>query len=72
MAVDPSPERFRDLMLGDEPGLEEVMACVFGIQKHEVRTYQTLLRQPREHRRGVGRRTGPRPEQREPVAVDAA
>jgi len=22
MAVDPSPERFRDLMLGDEPGLE--------------------------------------------------
>jgi predicted transcriptional regulator len=46
MAVDPSPERFRDLMLGDEPGLEEVMACVFGIQKHEVRTYQTLLASP--------------------------
>jgi len=33
-------------MLGDEPGLEEVMACVFGIQKHEVRTYQTLLASP--------------------------
>ncbi|MCU4801583.1 TrmB family transcriptional regulator [Halobacteria archaeon HArc-gm2] len=46
MAVDPSPERFRDLMLGDEPGLEEVMACVFGIQKHEVRTYRTLLDEP--------------------------
>ncbi|SFR86204.1 Predicted transcriptional regulator [Halomicrobium zhouii] len=46
MAVDPSPERFRDLMLDDEPGLSEVMACVFGIQEHEVRTYRTLLDSP--------------------------
>ena len=46
MAVDPSPERFRDLMLDDEPGLAEVMACVFGIQEHEVRTYRTLLANP--------------------------
>lgn len=46
MAVDPSPERFRDLMLDDEPGLTEVMACVFGIQEHEVRTYRALLANP--------------------------
>ena len=46
MAVDPSPERFRDLILDDEPGLDEVMACVFGVQEHEVRTYRTLLDNP--------------------------
>ena len=46
MAVDPSPNRFRDLMLDDEPGLEEVMVCVFDIQEHEVRTYLTLLDRP--------------------------
>jgi predicted transcriptional regulator len=46
MSVDPSPERFRDLMLDDEPGLQEVMACVFGVQEHEVRTYETLQSLP--------------------------
>ena len=46
MSVDPSPERFRDLMLDDEPGFDEVMACVFGIQKHEGRTYRTLSKHP--------------------------
>jgi predicted transcriptional regulator len=33
-------------MLGEEPGFEEVLACVFGIQRHEARTYQTLLDHP--------------------------
>ena len=46
MAADPSPNRFRELMRSDEPTLEEVMACVFGIQAHEVRTYETLLDYP--------------------------
>jgi predicted transcriptional regulator len=46
MSIDPSPERFRDLMLDDEPGLTEVMACVFGVQEHEVRTYETLQSLP--------------------------
>ena len=46
MSLDPSPERFRDLMATDDPDLAEVMACVFGVQSHEVRTYQTLLSAP--------------------------
>jgi predicted transcriptional regulator len=46
MAVNPSPNRFRELMVDDEPSLDEVMACVFGVQSHEVRTYQTLLSHP--------------------------
>ena len=44
--TDPSPDRFRELMLDEEPGLEEVLACVFGIQRHEARTYQALLSFP--------------------------
>lgn len=44
--ADPSPQRFRDLMLDEEPGFEEVMACVFGLQRHESRTYLELLDQP--------------------------
>ena len=44
--ADPSPQRFRDLMLDAEPGFEEVMVCVFDIQRHETRTYRTLLDQP--------------------------
>lgn len=46
MQSDPNPERFRKLMLDEEPGFEEVLACVFGIQEHEVRTYLTLLDEP--------------------------
>jgi len=46
MRSDPSPERFRELMLDEEPGFEDVLACVFGIQRHEVRTYLTLLEEP--------------------------
>ena len=42
----PSPEQFRQLMLGEEPDLPEVMRCVFGIQRHEARTYTTLLDHP--------------------------
>jgi len=46
MSLDPSPEQFRDLMATSDPELTEVMACVFGIQDHEVRTYRTLLGTP--------------------------
>jgi predicted transcriptional regulator len=46
MQLDPSPERFRDLMESGDPELAEVMACVFGVQRHEVRTYRTLLATP--------------------------
>lgn len=42
MRTDPSPARFRDLMLDDEPAFEDVMACVFDIQQHEVRTFLAL------------------------------
>jgi predicted transcriptional regulator len=44
--VDPQPDRFRDLMVDDEPGFEEVLTCVFGVQRHEARTYLTLVEQP--------------------------
>ena len=33
-------------MLDEQPGFEEVLACVFGIQEHEVRTYLRLLDHP--------------------------
>jgi len=46
MAIDPSPDRFRELMVDSEPEFEEVMACVFDVQRHEVRTYRTLLEHP--------------------------
>ena len=46
MRLDPSPDKFRDLMATDEPALGEVMSCVFGIQRHEFRTYRTLLETP--------------------------
>jgi len=45
-AVDPQPDRFRDLMVDEQPGFEEVLTCVFGVQRHEARTYRTLLEQP--------------------------
>ncbi|MEF8785366.1 MAG: helix-turn-helix domain-containing protein [Haloarculaceae archaeon] len=44
--TDPSPDRFRELMLDEEPGLQDVLTCVFGIQRHEARTYQVLLDTP--------------------------
>jgi predicted transcriptional regulator len=44
--TDPDPNRFRELMLDDEPGFEDVLACVFGIQRHEARTYLVLLDNP--------------------------
>jgi predicted transcriptional regulator len=43
---DPDPDRFRELMIDDEPGFADVMACVFGVQRHEARTYLTLLENP--------------------------
>jgi predicted transcriptional regulator len=45
-ASDPDPGRFRELMIDDEPGFTDVMACVFGVQRHEARTYLTLLENP--------------------------
>jgi predicted transcriptional regulator len=44
--ADPSPDRFRQLMLEDEPTFQEVLTCVFGIQRHESETYLTLLSYP--------------------------
>ena len=46
MEPDPDPSRFRDLMLDSEPGFEEVLRCVFGIQAHEARLYMELLEAP--------------------------
>ena len=46
MEPDPSPERFRSLMVSQEPDLTEILVCVFGIQEHEARTYETLLEYP--------------------------
>jgi len=46
MESDPDPTRFRDLMLDGEPGFEEVLRCVFGIQDHEARLYLELLEAP--------------------------
>lgn len=43
---DPDPGRFRELMIEDEPGFEDVLACVFGVQHHEARTYLALLDNP--------------------------
>jgi predicted transcriptional regulator len=44
--ADPSPQRFRDLMLDEEPGVEEVLVCVFDVQRHESATYLKLLEMP--------------------------
>jgi predicted transcriptional regulator len=46
MEPDPSPDRFRELMLDNEPAFEDVLSCVFGIQRHESDTYLTLLSNP--------------------------
>ncbi|WP_424016936.1 helix-turn-helix domain-containing protein [Halorientalis pallida] len=44
--VDPQPDRFRELMLDDEPGFEDVLTCVFDVQRHEARTYLELAERP--------------------------
>lgn len=36
----------RNLLREDDPGFQEVMSCVFGIQDHETRTYLSLLANP--------------------------
>ena len=33
-------------MLDEEPSFADVLTCVFGIQRHEARTYQILLDNP--------------------------
>jgi len=35
-----------DLLETEDPGFQQVLACVFGIQRHESRTYLTLLDNP--------------------------
>ena len=35
-----------DLVQADDPSFQHVMACVFGIQQHESRTYLVLLDNP--------------------------
>jgi predicted transcriptional regulator len=40
-----SPE-MSDLLETDDPGFQQVLACVFGIQDHESRTYLVLLGNP--------------------------
>jgi predicted transcriptional regulator len=44
--ADPSPQRFRNLMLDEEPSFADVLTCVFGIQRHESRTYLELMDRP--------------------------
>jgi predicted transcriptional regulator len=44
--MDPSPNRFRELLREDEPSFEEVLACVFDLKPHEVRTYEVLQQHP--------------------------
>jgi predicted transcriptional regulator len=46
MDPDPNPQRFRELMLDNEPEFMDVLSCVFGIQRHESRMYLTLLDSP--------------------------
>jgi predicted transcriptional regulator len=36
----------RDLLLAEDPDFEEVMRCVFGLQRHETETYLALLDRP--------------------------
>jgi len=35
-----------DLLETDEPSFQQVLACVFGVQEHESRTYLALLDSP--------------------------
>ncbi|RRJ31390.1 helix-turn-helix domain-containing protein [Halocatena pleomorpha] len=44
--IGPDSECFRNLIADSEPGFENVIRCVFGIQHHEIQTYQTLLERP--------------------------
>ncbi len=50
MASDPpragDPPDMESLVRSDDPSFQHVMACVFGIQEHESRTYLTLLEHP--------------------------
>ena len=40
------PPEMEDLIETDDPSFQHVMACVFGIQEHESRTYLRLLENP--------------------------
>ena len=38
--------KMSDLLDAEDPGFQQVLSCVFGIQRHESRTYLTLLDHP--------------------------
>lgn len=46
MDADPNPNRFRTLMLADEPSFADILSCVFDIQQHESTMYLALLDNP--------------------------
>ena len=41
--ADPDPERFQELMLAEEPDLEDLLACVFGVTPPVAEVYSRLL-----------------------------
>lgn len=43
--TNPDPERFRELMLTDEPDFEDLLECVFGITEPVAEVYHHLLEQ---------------------------
>ncbi|AEN06680.1 helix-turn-helix domain-containing protein [Halolamina sp.] len=46
MSGTPDTPEIEDLMETEEPSFQHILACVFGIQDHESRTYLALLDQP--------------------------
>lgn len=41
-----SPESFRDLMLAENPGFDDVAACVFGLGSRDIECYFALCERP--------------------------
>ena len=46
MADSADPPTMDTLVRTEDPNFQQVLACVFGIQEHESRTYLTLLEYP--------------------------
>lgn len=44
--MDPSDSDMEALMRSDDPDFERIMECVFGIQRHEIRTFFALVEAP--------------------------
>jgi predicted transcriptional regulator len=47
MNADSGPERFRQLMLDNEPTFVDVFSYVFNMKTHQSETYFTLLDNPK-------------------------